>query len=328
MKNRRGIDNVIPDALSRASPISAIDSTPTPYYGPVFTTDDWYRNIYQGCQSSPTSFPNYMVKNKRLYRFMKAKCTLQNDFQSKEVVPSEARSEIILQNYAVPTAAHFGVAKTYRRLALNYYWPGIYSDVVKLVTSCDICVSHKHQTHSPLGEMGDPKVCSRPFQMISVDLVGPLPPTRKQNCYIFVVTCCFNKYCLLFPIRQATAEIITRILEEDVLLVHGIPSTILMDNGKQFVSATLKQMLVKYKVPNIHFTPKYSPHINTVERYNKTIMTAISTFIGDDQRVWDLLVPKIQFALNCSVNETTGYSPLFLVRGRELITCGSIYANA
>lgn len=100
-----------------------------------------------------------------------------------------------------------------------------------------------------------------------------------------------------------------------------------MDNGKQFVSATLKQLLAKYHVPNLHYTPKYSPHVNTVERYNKTIMTAISTFIENDHRVWDQLIPKIQFALNSSVNEVTGYSPSFLVYGRELVVCGSYYTD-
>lgn len=204
----------------------------------------------------------------------------------------------------------------------------MHADVVKAVTSCDTCIAHKHQNHAILGEMGRPKHCTRPFQVISVDLVGPLPPTRKLNTFILVVTCCFSKYCLLFPIKRATAEIVTRILEEHVFLIHGIPSTVILDNGKQFVSITLKQMLDKYKVPKLHFTPKYSPHVNTVERYNKTIMTAISTFISNDQRIWDLLVPKIQFAVNCSVNEVTGYTPSFLVYGRELVTCGTHYIDA
>ncbi|KAG6449356.1 hypothetical protein O3G_MSEX006013 [Manduca sexta] len=303
--------------------LSAIDTS----INTTNTADEWYLNIFNGCQNSPTSFPNYIIKNNRLYRYMKSKCVLNTEFEWKEVVPQELRSSIISENHSNPLAGHLGIFKTYRRLAQKYYWPGMHSNVIEFVSSCDICISHKHQNHSTLGEMGRPKSCSRPFQMLSIDLIGPLPCTRKQNCYIIVVTCCFSKYCLLFPLKRATAEIITEILEENVFLVHGIPSTILMDNGRQFISSTLKHMLEKYKVPNIHFTPKYTPHVNTVERYNKTIMTAISTFIENDQRVWDLLVPKIQFAINNSVNEVTGYTPSFLVHGRELVTCGSHYID-
>lgn len=324
VKHRRGSENVIPDALSRACPISAIgDST-----NAAQSTDQWYLNVYNGCQSSPTSFPNYIIKDKKLFRLMKSNCPLSGEFDWKEVVPNELRRSVLEENHSQPIAGHLGIFKTYKRLALRYYWPGMHGDTVKFVNSCDACIAHKHQNHPPLGEMGRPKVCARPFQSISIDLVGPLPVSKKQNSFLFVVTCCFSKYCLLFPIRRATAVIITKILEENVFLVHGVPATIILDNGKQFISATLKNMLDKYKVPNVHFTPKYSPHVNTVERYNKTIMTAISTFVDKDHRTWDQQIPQIQFAINNSVNEVTHYSPSFLVHGRELVTCGSHYVDA
>lgn len=326
IKHRRGSDNVVPDALSRACPISAIGSDVLDH---PKTTDQWYLNIFKKCHTAPSSIPNYIVKNGALYRLMKSKCSLLKEFQWKEVVPKENRTTVINTNHTEPTAGHLGIFKTYKRLTLRYYWPGMHADVVKFISTCDACISHKHQNHAILGEMGRPKVCSRPFQTISIDLVGPLPPTRKQNTHIFVVTCCFSKYCLLFPIRRASAEIITKLLEENVFLVHGIPSTVLSDNGKQFVSITFKSMLNKYKIPNLHYTPKYSPHVNTVERYNKTIMTAVSTFIdNNDHRGWDQLLPQIQFAINSSVNEVTGFTPSFLVYGRELVTCGSHYIDA
>lgn len=328
IKHRRGADNVVPDALSRACPISAIQTDCDDLSLPQ-TSDQWYLNIYRNCQASPASFPNYLIKNKTLYRLMKNKCSLLKEFEWKEVVPTEGRLSVISTNHAEPTAGHLGIYKTYKRLTLRYYWLGMHADVVKYVLSCDTCIAHKHQNHAILGEMGRPKVCSRPFQNISIDLVGPLPPTRKQNTHIFVVTCCFSKYCLLFPIRRASAEIITKLLEENVFLVHGIPSTVITDNGKQFVSVTFKNMLTKYKIPNLHNTPKYSPHVNTVERYNKTIMTAVSTFVdNNDHRGWDQMIPQIQFAINSSVNEVTGYTPSFLVHGRELVTCGSHYIDA
>ncbi|VVC86869.1 unnamed protein product [Leptidea sinapis] len=53
----------------------------------------------------------------------------------------------------------------------------------------------------------------------------------------------------------------------------------------------------------------------------------VSTFINDDHRSWDLNLPQIQFAMNNSVNETTGFTPAFLVHGRELVTCGSHYLD-
>lgn len=327
IKHRRGKDNVVPDSLSRI-PVAVIDDTDSAISPAVplpSTNDIWYLDVFKGCQALPLSYPNYRVENGKLYRLMKGNNALTEEFDWKEVIPLELREKVILDNHSEPTSAHFGIFKTHKRMTLRYYWPKMHSDVVKFISNCDVCLSHKLPTHGTLGTMGRPKVCARPFQTLSIDLVGPLPNSRKQHCYIFVVTCVFSKYCLLFPLRRATAQAIVSNLEDGVFLVHGVPQTVILDNGCQFISKDLDTLFKKYKVPNVNFTPKYTPQINTVERYNKTIMTAVSMFIKDDHRVWDINLPKIQFAINNSVNEVTGYTPSFLVHGRELVTCGSHY---
>jgi hypothetical protein len=323
IKHRRGVDNVIPDALSRIVPVSAI-STSNSY---LDTKDSWYKNIYNGCLNDPSKFPNFIIRNNQLFRLSKNKHDLTSEFSWKEVVPSELHENVITENHAEPTAGHMGIFKTYRRLALRYYWPRMYQDVVKFIGSCGKCLAYKSQNHQTLGEMGRPKHCSRPFQMISIDLMGPLPVSKKQNNYILVITCCFSKFCLIFPIKKATSDIITRILEESVFLFHGIPQTVLMDNGTQFTGKVAEALFQKYKVPNVYYTPKYTPQVNLVERYNRTIITCISTYVNDDHRSWDLFIPQVQFAINNSVNEATGFTPSFLVFGREIVPCGSHYID-
>lgn len=322
IKHRRGKDHIIPDALSRTVPVAEINLTDSSN-----TEDEWYLKMYKGCLESPSKFPNYNIKNNKLYRFMKSNNPLHSEFEWKLVIPKESRLSVIAQNHCEPVSGHFGIFKTYRRLCLNYYWPGMHKDVVQFISTCDTCLAYKLPTHTTLGKMGRPKECFRPFQVLSIDLVGPLPKSRKQNCYILVVTCCFSKYCLIFPLRRATADLVVHHLESGVFLVHGVPQTLILDNGCQFISRELNKLLSTYKVPNIHFTPKYTPQINTVERYNKTIVTALSTFVDEDHRAWDVNIAKIQFAINNSVNETTGYTPSFLVHGRELVICGSHYVE-
>lgn len=143
-----------------------------------------------------------------------------------------------------------------------------------------------------------------------------------------MITCCFSKFCLIFPIRNATSTIIIKIIEEQLFLVHGVPQTIFLDNGSQFISRMTADLFKSYNVPNIFFTPRYTPQVNTVERYNRTIITCLSTFVNEDHRTWDLFIPKVQFAINNSVNEATGFTPSFLVYGRELVTCGTHYVDS
>lgn len=322
IKHRRGVDNVIPDALSRAFPVSAISSSDI-----LDSKDQWYMTLRNGCLNSPQQYPNYLIKDDILYRLTKSKCSLNDEFSWKIVVPSELREKVISENHSQPSAGHLGIFKTYHRLMLRYFWPGMHKDVVNFVSSCNKCLEYKSHNHQTLGEMGRPKQCSRPYQMISIDLMGPLPTTRKQNSYILVVTCVFSKFCLIYPIKKATSDVIIKILEDNVFLVHGVPQTIFLDNGTQFISRDTTAFFQKYNVPNVYFSPKYTPQVNTVERYNRTIITCISTFVENDHRTWDIFIPKVQFAINNAVNEATGFTPSFLVFGRELVTCGTHYTD-
>lgn len=203
----------------------------------------------------------------------------------------------------------------------------MYKDIASYISKCDICLAHKHQNQLTFGLMGKPKHYSRPFQCISIDFIGPLPTTNKLNRFILVVTCCFSKFCLLYPIKRATSAIIEHILENLVFMNYGIPETVILDNGPQMISSQLTDMFHRYHIPHIHYVPRHCPQVNTVERYNKTIITAIASFIDNDHRTWDRHIHKIQFAINSSVNESTNFTPAFLVFGRELVPCGSVYTS-
>lgn len=316
IEHRRGVDNVVPDALSRAVPVSTVD--------PV-TSDSWYLDVYKRCREKPRCCPNFQITNNKLFRYTKSKGKLRSDYDWKEVVPSELRDAILTESHSSPMAAHLGTAKTYQRLKLRYFWPGMYQDTLKFISSCDICNAYKRPNSKTPGLMGSARICSRPFQCLSIDLVGPLPMSRLQNTYLLVVVCYFTKYCFLFPLRRSTGKVIAQRLEDHVFLVHGIPQTILSDNGSPFCGQEVKSLFSRYQIPQIHYGPVYCPQVNPVERQNRTIMTAVSSFVGSDHRTWDVNIHKIQFAINTSVSIATKHTPFFLVHGREAVADGSVY---
>ncbi|CAH2266957.1 jg12199 [Pararge aegeria aegeria] len=96
IKHRRGKDHVVPDALSRTVLLTSItlcDSSET--------DDDWYLNIYNRCIKSPSKFPNYTIKNNKLYRYMKSNNPLHSEFEWKLVVPKESRQQILTKNHSI-----------------------------------------------------------------------------------------------------------------------------------------------------------------------------------------------------------------------------------
>jgi hypothetical protein len=312
--HRKGKEHVVPDALSRTVPVLEI------------RTCDWFNNLYQKCERSPASCPNYTIKDGKLLRYSKNKFRSPSEFDWKEVIPSDQHMDLLRACHC-EEVSHLGVFKTYKRLALHYFWPSMYQDVVNFVRGCEACAAYKHSQKPPVGLMGNPKVCSRPHETISIDLVGPLPRSRAGFVYILSVVCCFSKLVQLFPLRRAVGKTIVQRLEDEVFLKYGVPRTVIADNGTQFTGCELKALFRKYSVPQVHYSPRYCAQVNSVERYHKTVLTAVSIMVKEDHRAWDTTLPKVQFSLNTTVNESTRFTPFFLVHGREAVACGKVYRD-
>ena len=234
---------------------------------------------YWGVQNNPQAFPNLSITNGKLYRYCKNEAGIDTEFVWKEVIMLEDQPRVLKEYHDKPTAGHLGVFKTYNRLRQHYYWPGMYQAVAKYVASCDTCMATKHVTSAPLGQMNMPKNCRRPFEYIALDAHGPMPLSRNRNRYILLITCCFSKYSIVIPLKEATSSKMIPEIKEKLFLTHGIPRVILTDNGKSFISKEMSKFFEEFKVPLILRTPYYGPHVNPVERYNRTLGTMLGAYV-------------------------------------------------
>ncbi len=65
-------------------------------------------------------------------------------------------------------------------------------------------------------------------------------------------------------------------------------------------------------------TSAYHPQGNgQVERFNRTLKTMLSKMIKDNQRDWDVQLPRALFAYRTSLHESTGFSPYYVNFGRS-----------
>ena len=103
-------------------------------------------------------------------------------------------------------AGHLGREHTAKRILKRFFWPGVFQDVKKYCESCDACQRvAKKREKVPLIPM---PVIDEPFRRIAMDVVGPLPRTRKGNQYILVVCDYATRYPEAFPIRTFTAPVV------------------------------------------------------------------------------------------------------------------------
>ncbi|XP_036142095.1 uncharacterized protein K02A2.6-like [Monomorium pharaonis] len=127
----------------------------------------------------------------------------------------------------------------------------------------------------------------------------------------------FTKWLEARTLRRATAKNVVEKLTGAVILQHGCPEEILSDNGTQLRSSQLKDLLAGNGIRH-RLTPAYAPHCNPVERTNRVLKTMISQYVRRNHRAWDEHIGELQFAYNTAKHDATGYTPAYLMYGREL----------
>lgn len=316
--HRKGKSNVVPDTLSRTlDHLALISVQPN-------ENDVWYTRMLCKVALSPTRFKDWKIHDGLLYYNLKERngSNLITDPWCL-VVPESARADVLKKCHDAPLSSHMGFKKTKHKVFERYYWPGAAKDIDKYVKSCQICKQIKHSTSKRQGLMGKFKSATRPFQLISLDLMGPLPRSTRQNSWLLVVTDWVTKMPLLFALRNATATKISSIVEKQVFLLFGIPETVIVDNGPQFAGHVFRKLMEKFGVQKLFFNARYHPQNNPTERTNKTIGQALRAYVHDNHRLWDENLDYIGVALRTAVNEVTGYSPFFLNFGRQFTYCGN-----
>ncbi|UYV80952.1 K02A2.6-like [Cordylochernes scorpioides] len=130
----------------------------------------------------------------------------------------------------------------------------------------------------------------------------------------------YSRYIETAALPRGTAEEIADFFLQRVVLRHGPPKTIISDRGSCFLSKLFKQVL---KICNtLHKkTTSYHPQTNgQTERMNRTLADMMAMYIDERYQNWDEILPFVTFAYNSSIQDTTGYSPYFLIHGREPLT--------
>lgn len=319
--HRRGKDNVVPDALSRTVPvITELSHTPLLFEN---YRDPWYAKMIDRVTNDPLHYPQWRVGEGILYRRVRNLYPgLEPESQDwKIVVPKSHRFSLIKQNHDVPTAGHSGVYKTHGRLVLKYYWPKMKADISKYVKSCRVCLAQKPEQKAPAGLMSGRPNITKPWELVSVDLVGPLPKSSSGHMHILSIQDYFSKFCLFIPLRAATAKAVVRNLEDRVFLVFGVPRILLTDNGKVFIGKEMGALASRYNV-RLQHTPFYHPQANACERQHRTLKVMLSSYVKDNQRDWDIWLPKVACAIRTSRSESTSMTPYFINFGREMVLRG------
>ena len=233
------------------------------------------------------------------------------------VVPFQLRNSIIRAAHEGMTGGHFGFLKTKVQVQRRAYWHTWQRDVGIYCRQCDVC-SCVHRGRAPKQGLLQSFVAGAPWDRIHVDLTGRHPRSRRGNQYILTVVDAFTKFALGIPIRDKTAHSVARSLTEQVFAVYRTPLTIVSDLGREFENQTMSEICRLMDIQKLR-TTSYKPSTNgMVERFHRTLNSALAKIVDDSQRDWCEKLPFVMAAYRASEHSSTGFSPNFLMFGREV----------
>jgi hypothetical protein len=100
--------------------------------------------------------------------------------------------------------------------------------ILSYVEGCDKCQRYRKDIH-PKALIHLQEVPEGPWQIIGVDLIGPLPMSKGKDTILNIVDH-YTKQLHLFPVTtQITADGVTSIYFDYIFPLHGIPWKIISD---------------------------------------------------------------------------------------------------
>ena len=231
------------------------------------------------------------------------------------VCPKPLREPVIWETHK---QGHIGMERTTRRVQRDWFWPGLTADTRRMVAACEICQAAKH-SNQMTNHNRQRLQAGRPWQVLSVDIVGPFPPTPRGNTNILVLSDHFTRWRDALPIPNGSAEVVAEVLEERAFSYFGLPERIHTDQGAQFESKLMAELCALWGIAKSRTTP-YHPQANgVVERGNRDLGDMLRTLLlrrcEDD---WDLILPYIMRSVRASAHQSTAESPNYLMLGREV----------
>ncbi|CAH8288100.1 unnamed protein product [Schistosoma rodhaini] len=190
-------------------------------------------------------------------------------FGDRVVIPTTLRAKVLRQFHA----GHPGINRM-KSIARSYaYWPNMDKQIVDFVKTCPHCqTAAKHPPKLP--PVPWPK-SEKPWSRVHIDFAGPLDGT----IYLILVDS-FSKWPEILPIAPPSTTRTIQLLNQ-IFAQHGLPETIVTDNGSQFTSSQFREFCLQNSINHVR-SPPYHPQSNgQAERFVDTFKRAMLKARGE-----------------------------------------------
>ncbi|XP_060092387.1 uncharacterized protein K02A2.6-like, partial [Heteronotia binoei] len=224
---------------------------------------------------------------------------------SRVVIPPPLQKRVLESLHET----HPGIVRM-KALARSYvWWPGMDGEIEGWVRGCQTC--QESRPEPPSAPVTRWESTRKPWSRLHIDFAGPF-----QGQTFIIIVDSYTKWLEVIPVGSTSSTAAIRALRR-VLCTHGIPDTIVSDNGAAFTSADFQAFLQRYLIRHIRSAPFHPATNGQAERMVRTTKEALGRIVQGD---WDHRLAAFLFDNRITPNPVTGVSPAELLMGRKLIT--------
>jgi transposase InsO family protein len=236
-----------------------------------------------------------------------------NDKVQQQIVLPSAHVNAVLEPMH-NDMGHPGKDMTLSLLNDRFYWPGMSKDVEEWISHCGRCIRRK-----TLPNYTAPLVSIRttsPLQLVCMDYLT-LEPSKGKQQNILIITDHFTRYAQAISTRNQTARTTAEVLFNICIVHYGIPERLYSDQGANFESKVIGELCRMTEITKSR-TTSYHPLGNGMcERFNRTLLNMLGTLEPEQKKNWKTYVGPLVHAYNCAQPDSTGFSPYYLIFGRN-----------
>jgi transposase InsO family protein len=244
--------------------------------------------------------PRFRINNEILYQ------KINDTFVP--VAPSNVRYELLKQFHNPPLQGHVGPERTYEKMRKQVFWPGMRRDVYNFIQRCFICQKYNRSyLRTPLQRQIIPPTA---FHTVSMDIVGPVPPSPFGDRYILVIQDVLTRWVEFAAMKQADTTTIVNAFMATWITRYGVPQQVLTDRGSNFLSELAQAFYRAFGIKKVN-TTAYRPQGNGAnERSHGAMKAFFSKYLHSlSKSKWRFLLNDARYAYNTAFHGALGMSP-------------------
>ena len=312
----KGTANVVPDALSRRADhrpqlgsIKETNSTLITRIAQELHNDEVAMDLVRNLENPDEESSTKVAKSLRNFKYDGKFLLWTGSTNVRLYVPNSGtlRHDVFRQEH---NTSHFGIHKTYNRMATHFYWNRMFHDVEKWVSSCHECQINKQRQEKTGGLLQPLPIPERCWDTVCADFLTGLPETKSGHDAILVIVDKLSKRGIFIPTKKTLSAPEAAVLFQDYLFSkHGTPVTIITDRDPKFKGNFWRSMAQQLNIKLNMSTASHPQTDGQSENLIRTLSGMLRGYIQKDEQNWDTVLSILEFEYNSTKHNSTQLSP-------------------